>query len=299
MNRLKKLLFFAFCAYFMLGGVAFAGHAHYVNGIEGIKAATAPPPGTYWKMYTLNYTGVQRNNSGDRNTPRVTADVFGVVNRFIHVSETQFLGGNILMEVIVPLANTQIHVRGTPYGSAGHDEHFGLGDIIVGPLILAWHGERWDAIAGVDLFLPTGRFDNDCLASPGRGYFTVMPTFGGTVYLDKEKTWSVSALGRYEFNTKQDHTRTKPGQDFHFEWGIGKSYGVWEAGIAGYCSWQTTKDTGPNAGDLRERVYAVGPEVSYAVPDWGTIFTLRSVWEFEARNTTQGNLTSLTITKAF
>lgn len=302
MNRIKKMLFFAFCAFFMLSSVAWAGHAHYTNGIEGIKAATVPPPGLYWKMYTLNYTGVARDNEG-KKAPRTTADVFAVVNRLIWVSEAEFLGANLLMEAIVPVVNTQLYPS-LPNGTRFSDEHFGLGDIIVSPFLLSWHGEWWDAIAGVDLFLPTGDFDPDHPAKPGKGYFTVMPTFGGTVYLDKEKTWSISALGRYEFHTNQKHTSIDPGQDFHFEWGIGKSFGVFEAGIAGYCQWQTTKDTGGNsrygfASDKKERVYAIGPELTYAVPEWSTMFTLRSLWEFEARNTTQGNITSLTVTVAF
>lgn len=295
MNRLRKLLFLALCAYFMLAGAAYAGHAHYTNGIEGIKAGSVPPPGVYWKLYTLNYTGVSRDNSGNKSVPRVTADVFAVVNRLIYVTDIEILGGNLFFEAIVPLVNTELSVGSGAY----HDGHFGVGDVIVGPFIIAWHGERWDAVAGLDVFLPTGDFDTDHPAKAGKGFYTFMPTFGGTVYLDKEKTWSASILARYEFHTEQDDTDIDPGQDFHFEWGIGKSIGVWQLGVAGYCQWQITEDTGRNSSDYKERVYAVGPEVSYAVPEWGTMFTLRSLWEFEARNTTQGNITSLTVTVAF
>ena len=50
-----------------------------------------------------------------------------------------------------------------------------------------------------------------------------MLTAGVTWYIDQEKTWSVSALNRYEFNTEQRDTDVTPGQAYTLEWGIGKA----------------------------------------------------------------------------
>ena len=50
-----------------------------------------------------------------------------------------------------------------------------------------------------------------------------MQTAGATWYIDEEKTWAVSALNRYEFNTEQRDTDVTPGQTYTLEWGISKT----------------------------------------------------------------------------
>ncbi len=50
-----------------------------------------------------------------------------------------------------------------------------------------------------------------------------MQTAGATWYIDEEKTWAVSALNRYEFNTEQRNTDIIPGQTYTLEWGVSKT----------------------------------------------------------------------------
>ena len=100
-----------------------------------------------------------------------------------------------------------------------------------------------------------------------------------------------------------DHD-TKPGDDFHFEWGIGKTLArVWDVGVVGYCQWQLEEDKGSTAVPEKDRAYAAGPEVSMFYPPWMTQFSLRSLWEFgvegRANGRPEGNRTFLVITKIF
>lgn len=75
----------------------------------------------------------------------------------------------------------------------------------------------------------------------GGGYWTPMLTAGVTWYIDSEKTWSVSALNRYEFNTEQRDTDITPGQAYTLEWGIAKSVTkTIDLGAVGYYQMQTT-----------------------------------------------------------
>ena len=40
----------------ILGNIAAQETTQYVNGVEGIKAATLPPPGVYYRLYGVFYT---------------------------------------------------------------------------------------------------------------------------------------------------------------------------------------------------------------------------------------------------
>ncbi|SFJ67504.1 Uncharacterized conserved protein [Desulfomicrobium apsheronum] len=298
---MKKLLLAATMATFvMMGSAALAGSGHYVSGVEGIKAATLPPEGIYWRMYNVLYTA---DDLRDKNGKEVDVDfdvnVYALVNRLIYSSGVEILGGNLVADIVVPLVYTDISMKAGGM-TLFDDNEFGLGDILIEPAVLAWHGPRWDAALGIGVYLPTGDFDADEPASPGKGFWTGMLTAGATFYFDEAKTWSISALSRYEIHSEQEDTDVTYGNDFHFEWGLGKTLAkTWDVGLAGYCRWQLTDDSGPGTTNDREEAYAIGPEVSVFVPDWGLGVSLRSLWEFENKVNSQGNVTTLMIMKAF
>jgi hypothetical protein len=214
--------------------------------------------------------------------------------RLIYSSGIEILGGNLLFDILVPLQYTDISMSGALSDSRG-----GLGDIFVESVFIGWHGERWDTLVAFGVYVPTGRYDRDRAASPGKGFWTYLFSLGGTVYLDQEKTWSLSALARYQIHTKQDETDITAGDHFSFEWGLGKSLGKLDLGLAGYCHWQVEDDKGPNGTipDQRERSFAAGPEIAYTFESVGLNVSLRSLWEFESKS--QGNMTVLNLTYAF
>ncbi len=272
---------------------------HYNNGIEGIKGGSVPPPGVYYKMYNVFYTADDSKgpNGNDQNIC-FDLDVFAVANRFIWVTNKKFLGADFFMDATIPLVYTDISIS-----AAGvDDDEFGLGDICIEPIGLAWHGPRFDAAVSQAFYLPTGSYDPSEAASPGKGFWTSMTTLGGTLYLDQAKTWSLSILGRYEIHSEQDDRDFTPGDDFHFEWGVGKAFAkTWEAGIAGYCQWQVSDDSGTDAANpkYKDQVYAAGPEISVFIPQFKMFLSLRSLFEFEAEDRPEGNTTVLTLTKIF
>ncbi|WP_051306845.1 SphA family protein [Desulfomicrobium escambiense] len=298
---MKKLLFAAMtAALLMTGSTALAGSGHYVSGAEGIKGATLPPQGVYWRMYNLFYTADDlRDKHGDEIDADFDVNVYALVNRLVYSSGIEILGANVVADICVPLVYTDISMKAGGM-TFFDDNEFGLGDILIEPAILAWHGPRYDAALGVGVYLPTGDFDADEPASPGKGFWTGMLTAGATLYFDEARTWSASILSRYEIHSEQEDTDVTYGNDFHFEWGLGKTVAkIWDVGLAGYCRWQVTDDSGPGTSDDREEAYAVGPEVSVFVPDWGLGVSLRSLWEFENKVNSQGNVTTLMIMKAF
>ena len=90
-----------------------------------------------------------------------------------------------------------------------------------------------------------------------------MLTAGATWYIDQDKTWAVSALSRYEFNTEQRDTNITPGQAYTLEWGISKSLTKSiEVGLVGFYQQQTTEDSGVAPSRVLDYSVALGPEVS-------------------------------------
>lgn len=301
---MKRILFTLLLGCCLLSAPAAEGavsHAkHYTNGLGGMKGGSMPGPGFYWRQYHVFYNADrQTTNSGKKAAGDFDGSIYGFVNRAIYITETKILGADWIVDAIVPITNTDLELKVN--GNKVVDSNkFGLGDIMVEPLLLAWHGKQWDAIFGVSAYLPTGEFKKSRAANPGKGFTTLMSTFGGTLFFDEEKKWHASAVGRYEIHTKQEQTRVTHGNDFHIDWGVGRNFGgVFDLGLAGYTNWQVTKDSGSNSNDNKVNSYAVGPEVAFMIPSWKLSVSLRSLWEFGNRNAPEGNLTALTFTKAF
>lgn len=301
---MRKFIAVMSCTLVLAGclfGTAFAGETgHYVNGVEGIKAATLPPPGFYYRLYNVFYNADELiGPDGDELPIDFDLSVYAMVNRFVWITDKKILGADYGADVIIPLIYTDIEIKGTPV----NDDQFGLGDICIEPFVLSWHRARHDASFAIAAFAPTGEYDQAEPASPGKDIWTGMITLGGTYYFDAAKTWSASILARYETHSEKEETDVTPGDDFHFEWGLGKTLAkIWDVGVAGYCHWQVTDDSGSDVSwdkSDHDRVYAVGPEVSVFIPPAKLFASLRSLWEFDAEDRTEGNVTTLTLTKIF
>ena len=277
----------------MSGAAGAAADNEYPNGIEGIKAGSVPPPGFYYKMYNVFYTAdTLKDSKGNDINNGFDVTTFVNAHRFIWITDHKILGADYGMDMVVPLMNVDLKVKAANI----KDSQSGLGDIFFEPLILSWHGPRYDLSFGAGVYAPTGQYDKTEPASPGKGMWTPMFTLGGTYYFDAAKTWSGSVLARYEIHSENKDTDLRPGDDFHFEWGVGKSIGTWEVGATGYCQWQVTNG---DDGVPKDRVYAIGPEASVFLPPVKMFLTLRSLWEFGAEERSQGVFTTLVLTKIF
>jgi hypothetical protein len=281
-----------------LPSIVKAQSAHYPPGIEGIKAASLPPPGIYVRDYNLFYAAEQLNDPAGNKAVGANAFLYANVPRFIWITDWKFLGGSPGVDLLLPLQYTSLKLDGMNYNSST----FGIGDFCIEPQ-LSWHPKQWDLAAAYAIWMPTG--DSPTKASPlpctraGHGFWTHMLTAGATWYIDPDKTWAVSALNRYEINSEQRDTHITPGQAYTLEWGVSKTLAkVVDLGAVGYYQQQVTPSTGAPA-SRRDRVAAVGPEVSVAFPKIMFFASLRYNYEFMAENRLQGHAVSLTLTKRF
>jgi hypothetical protein len=266
--------------------------AHYVPGVEGIKAASLPPPGIYARDYNVFYFSDKANDpsGNDATPPGFEAFTYGNVPRVIWITDVKVLGGYLGADALIPLLYQHLEVPGYD------DGNFGAGDLFA-EATLSWHLKQFDFAIGAGAWMPTG--DSGEPTDAGLGYWTPMFTAGATWYIDKDKTWAVSALNRYEINTEQRDYDYTPGDAYTLEWGISKTLGkVYDVGVIGYYQQQVTADSnGSNA--ERDRVAAVGPEFSVVFPKQMLFISARYAYEFMSEARAQGHTVALTLTKAF
>jgi hypothetical protein len=276
--------------------------AHYAPGVEGIKAATLPPPGFYVRDYNYFYWADQLNDSSGNKFGPADLDAFTYVNlpRLLWITDTKFLGGNVGVDGFLPLVYQQASANfGGPFSATT----FGVGDLFAEGT-LSWHLKQFDFAIGSGVDMPTGDSPTKYgpTTKPGLGYWTFMQTAGVTWYIDEDKTWAVSALNRFEFNTEQRDTEVTYGDAYTLEWGISKSVcKEADLGVVGYYQQQVTGNSvalpAPVGG--LNRVAAVGPEVSCMFPKPMLFISLRYNYEFMAESRAQGNAITLILTKRF
>lgn len=271
---------------------------HYPAGAEGIKGATLPPPGKYLKWYNFYYSADKLTGAGGRKiNAGLDLDVFATAPRFIWMTEKKLFGADYGMDILVPFVQIDLKTTGN------HASDAGVGDIFVEPVVLGWHGDSWDVGAAAGIWMPTGEFDAAQPVNVGKGFWTTMLTFGATGYLDEDKKWSMSGLGRYEINSEKSGIAIRPGDDFHIEWGLGRTFHQnWTIGVSSYTHWQVTDDRGSavtyNA-NVHDRFASLGPELGWASDDSTCFLSIRCQREFGAVDRTQGTNTVLSFVKVF
>ena len=245
--------------------------------------------------YNVAYTATTVNNGrGDSSgPPNFDAFTYANVPRLIWITETQWLGGNVGVDALIPLTYQSVRA-----GGYDHND-FGAGDLFA-EATLSWHVKQFDFSFGSGLWMPTGDFDPHGTKA-GLGCWTPMLTGGATWYVDEAKTWAVSALTRYEFNTEQDKTHVTRGQAFTLEWGVSKTLAkLYDVGVVGYYQQKVTDDRGPVLNVTpQDRVAAIGPEISVAIPKIMLFVSGRYLYEFMSENRAQGHTFTLTLTKRF
>jgi len=258
------------------------GGGAYPNGAEDFMSGAVPPPGTYFLNYFTYYTAdklkIKDGSDIDDFDLKVTANTF----RLLHVTKQQIFGGYWGMHVFVPVVNVDIDMMGKS------DNKFNIGDIIVDPFILSWHSKNWHFATGLDIYIPTGSYNEKDLANIGRNYWTFEPIFAFTFLSDSG--FEVSSKFMYDLNTKNSDTEYKSGQEFHFDYLVGYQFKPWSIGLNGYYYKQITGDEldGDKVGDgFKGEAFAFGPAIKY---DYNNMmFDLKYQHEVSVENKPEGD----------
>lgn len=259
-----------------------AGGGAYPNGAEDFMAGAVPPPGTYFLNYFAYYTADKFKIKDGPDVPDFDLNVIANTFRLIHVTKHQIFGGYWGMHVFLPVVNVDVDMMGAS------DSKFGIGDIIVDPIVLSWHSKNWHFATGVDIYIPTGDFDENDLANISRNYWTFEPIFGFTYISDGG--FEVSSKFMYDFNTKNKDNDYESGQEFHFDYLVGYNFKPWSVGLGGYYYKQITNDEldGEKYLDgFKGEVFAIGPAVKYDYKNMS--FNLKYQHEMSVENKPEGD----------
>lgn len=270
------------------------GGGAYPNGAEGFMTGALPPPGYYLIDYNLYYTAdtlmdasgnaidVVPDAEGNLVDNPFDLQVCGTIPRLVNVTKTKFLGGHWAQHVFVPLLYVDVTA---PDGT--QDDNFGLGDIIVDPVILGWRRGNMFMTAGCDVFVPVGDYEVDQLANLGRNYWTFEPVVACT-YL--EKGVEVSAKAMYDINLENDDTKVKSGDEFHVDGAVGVALNKkWKVGVSGYYYQQMGNDEadGVEIEDSEGMTMAAGPALSYQMGKINVVGKYQT--EFDTENRPEGD----------
>jgi hypothetical protein len=289
-------------------------------GDNGVKSGSQPEPGFYIaNIYYRYFTDRIKDAEGRRiqidPTGGGSQTIQAGVPLVYYVANRKILGGNFGAMAVLPIAKGAIEAPG--YGLS-EKASTGLSDLYVMPAQLGWHFKRADALAGVALFAPTGRYTAGADDNLGKGMWSYEVSGGGTLFLDNQRSMSVSTTAYWEtHSTKQGEVRVenatlsdvKVGQILTLEGGVGKSFlhGAASVGVAYYAQWKVTADDLGAAvpfgaavpGLPKHRVFGIGPDVTIPIATRTRLLSLvnvRYLVEQGAEVKTQGHTLMITNT---
>jgi hypothetical protein len=272
---------------------------NYAPGaFTGMKGALTPSKGSFMLENGTMFYNTREFVDSDGNSSG-TATVNALANRtvFGYVPEWDVLGGRYLPAVIIPFAN--VAIRPEP----GSEKEFQMGDLILQPLALGWDKGVMHYQFAYNLWLPTARFNAGASNNVGKGLFSHLLSFGATWLQEDDKPWAATLMLRYEILGKQRDTNIEPGDVFILEGGAGKEIVKgFDLGLTYYFMTQTNKEKDPSQNTEKDTYMAasLGPEINWrpnALP--GLQIALRSYFEFEARNSSKGTFTVISLAYIF
>ena len=263
-------------------------HGHYPPGQTGLRGAASPPPG--WSITDFNrlFSNLDTKDAAGNTIATPSEARYANIVMVGWTSEDKIFGMSYGAIVGVPFATGNLN----PADDETLDSRIGLGDIIVTPVSLSGEATDFDYQFQLSVWTPSGEFAPGGTANRGSGFWSVIYSAGGVWYPGGDRNaWSIAAIARVEQNFEQAKTGIWPGDNLDLDWGVSKvvRIGPWrfDTGISGFATWQiTTQSGGLSTG--RYEYYGAGPEISAALGD-GWAARIRTQWEFETRNTVQGN----------
>lgn len=267
----------------------------YTPGIEGMAVGSYLPNNDGFTIRVDNAFYYADNVKGS------------VVKDFDQLSYTAFVRGfygvstSVLGATWVPNISIPVIYDNFDIGNV-NVEDYDFGNVYVEPIAFIWEFEKFDVVASAGFFAPTT--DEDNFATFGNDYWTGLIRGGGTYYFGDIAPWSVSGLLSYEFNTDSDKYDIEIGNTLTLEGGISKVItDDIKLGVAGYAQWQLNDNEGVDRTFLQfandAEVYAVGPQIDYNIKSWDVTVSAKSLFEFGAKERSNGNLTVFSISKSF
>ena len=265
------------------------GGSSYAVGVETNFTGLMLPEGTHFLLYYQHYAADQaKDNAGDNNRRfayfQTRADVLAL--RLSHVwPGVRFAGANLETRLALPLPQVDVDLGiARPAGLGPLDRSgsaSGVGDLTVAPVLLGWHGLTLHQMAGLEIILPTGDYDQRKPVNASRNTRQLAALYGVTWLPGK---WESSARLRYGINSRNAATDYRSGDELSLEFSAGyKFVPGWSAGLNGYVYRQLSDDRQAgkrvNGDGNRAAVNAIGPYIAWSpAPRYGLV----AKWQIES-----------------
>jgi hypothetical protein len=166
-------------------------NGHNLRGDYGLSAGSQPPPGWWVGFFYPNYDiDKLRDRNGDELPFAGDIDVQAIAPFFWWVGEFKILGGNYSILVAPGWADSSLEA---PVLGQVSSTGWGTSDLYIQPIVLGWHKERADYLAGLGVFAPVGRYKAGADDNIGLGMWSYEIFAGTTLYLNQAKTNRKSA----------------------------------------------------------------------------------------------------------
>lgn len=277
----------------------------HLLGDAGLQSGTQSEPSIAPLLIGYNYhTKTFVDKDGDKHDLS-TSNYGSLIAGGMWVTNLKILGGNLGGCALIAFTNSK-----TEGGGVSSKTPFSFSDSYITPAQLGWSTEHADFTADYSLYIPSGAYELNSEHNTGMGMWTHEFSAGSTLYLDKDQSWTVSALIGYAINSRKRNTgnnRIVVGNHLTVEGGLGKS---WElpakkrdepwligAGMVYYFQFKTTKDqmeipelrSTPIFLDNKDHVLALGIEGNVYIPMLRSNLSIRWFDEIAAKNRLQGN----------
>jgi hypothetical protein len=276
------------------------GQSPYFKGYRDFMTGVLPSPGVQVREDLFIYSGTERSTI-PQGQLSVGLKAVSSVLAVTAVTPYQILGGDygFALRGAVMQVNASQSVA-APRGTLGASGRLdGFNDIVATPFIVGWHAGYLHWNVSTSVWIPAGSFDKNRTANTGKNVWGLSPQFGAT-YFNTKTGWEVSGAAIYVISSTNTDTNYRSGDMAHFDFAFGKALSPqFKLGLVGYYAQQLTADSGTGAilGARKLRIAGVGPGVTYSfmLNEVAVNLVAKYYREFDAQNTTQGDVGSLSM----
>jgi hypothetical protein len=290
------------------------GYTNYFPGFYGdFGVAVAPDPGPYFMQYLFGYTadgGRTRfvQNGEIRTDVELDLALYAAVG--LMVLDKKIAGGRYGFGGWVPVTYQDLSFTLDlgPLSRSVSDDLIGVGDVGFIPAYFWWDlGKKVHIAAFEQITVPTGSYDINQPLNNSLNYWSFDTNFAVT-YLNEKKGYEISGNIGYIYNTKNNATDYRTGQELHLDYMFNKYLSAASGiGIQGFFYQQITGDSGSGAvlGPFKGEAAGIGPAVMWSKQYKrkkglkGLVFTAKWLHEFHAMNRLKGDYLELDLTLEF
>ncbi len=174
------------------------------------------------------------------------------------------------------------------------DDKTSYGDITFVPGAFYWNdGDKLNYSWSTYVVAPVGDWDEDDLANTGLNFWT-FETDLAVNYLNEATGQDYSVVIGYGYNTENDDTKYKSGDEAHIDFNLNQFLSEsWAIGVNGFFYRQLSGDSGDGAllGDFKGEASGIGAQVMWMPPKYKGDMALVGKWihEYNSENRMDGD----------